>query len=35
MLLLLGGCELSSGGSPCVDPGAQQNQRVFSDSIRM
>lgn len=25
VLLLLGGCELSSGGSPCVDP--QQNQR--------
>ncbi|KAG5122513.1 hypothetical protein JHK84_040853 [Glycine max] len=27
VLLLLGGCELSSGGSPCVDPGAQHNQR--------
>ncbi|TKY56345.1 GATA transcription factor 25 [Spatholobus suberectus] len=27
VLLLLGGCELSSSGSPCVDAVAQQNQR--------
>jgi len=35
VLLLLGGCELSSSGSPCVDVVPQQNQRVFSDNRRI